>query len=294
MYIFLSGKKDQDVYLRNFARSMDANLLQTSRFVKVRNNGSEKIIFRDQSLDAYRDVAFAGLLRGNYHLYDYATKNENADFFYIDHAYFDPGYRGKRWMRIVKNGFVKNVLTNELNTKRLYENFKIDLQPYKNYKDNRNIVVLPPSNTVARTFNAVDWQENIYEQIRKYTDRPIVIRNKNGPVLDERMMAIKSKQIYKHEKTIEQELDEAYCVFAYNSSVALRALERGIPVICERYCPAYPISNKIENIDDLEEYEREKLFVSLSWGQFTIEESRNSKTFRILKSVKQWDEYNAI
>jgi len=293
MNVFLSGKKDQDYYLKSFARSMDGNLLQTSRFVRVRNNGSEDIIIRDQTLGTSQDIVFAGLLRGNYHLLKYANDN-NLDFFYIDHAYFDPGYKGKRWMRIVKNGFVKNIITGEIDCKRLYQNFKIDFQKYHEYKDKRNIVVLPPSNTVSRVFDCIDWEEKIVSEIKKYTDRPIVMRYKNGPIMDETMTRSKSRQIYNYDKTIQEELNDAYCVVSFNSSVALRALEMGIPVICEKYCPAYPVSNKIQDIENLIEYEREKLFTSLSWGQFNIEEARNSKTFRILKNIKQWDDYNGI
>ena len=43
-----------------------------------------------------------GILRGTGHLLKEAI-SKNIDRYYIDHAYFDPGYEGDCWLRISKN-----------------------------------------------------------------------------------------------------------------------------------------------------------------------------------------------
>ena len=48
-----------------------------------------------------------GILRGTGHLLKEAAIN-NIDRYFIDHAYFDPGYEGKCWLRISKNKHTMN------------------------------------------------------------------------------------------------------------------------------------------------------------------------------------------
>ena len=51
-------------------------------------------------------IVTQGILRGTGHLLKEAAK-KNIDRYYIDHAYFNPGYKNEFWLRISKN---KNVI----------------------------------------------------------------------------------------------------------------------------------------------------------------------------------------
>lgn len=288
IYAFLSGKKDQDSYVTAFANAINAKIVHTKHFLAYHNrtnlayNKMQKKI-----LPNCRAIVLAGLLRGNYHILDMAIKN-GIDFYYIDHAYFNSGYKYPHWMRVTKNGFSQNLIIPNANESRLKEKYNTTFKDY-NYRDNKNIVVFPPSNTVSRVFGVEDWETKTVEEIRKVTDRPIIIRKKTGPVLDKRMINTVSKEVYHYEDSIDRVLEQAYCVVTFNSSVALTALEGGIPVICDRFCPAYPISNKLEDLENLVEYDRLPLFNSLIWGQFTKNEIGNLKTFNHINSITQWE-----
>lgn len=287
MYAFINGKREQDRYVKSFASAVGAKTVHTQHFIKIeRDRNTIKKIVTKKPLPNCTGFIFAGLMRGNAHILSIALDN-NIPFYYIDHAYFNSGYKDPQWMRVVKNGFAQNTLITNIDGKRLNQNFPINLQPY-NYKDKRNIVVFPPSNTVARVFKSTQWEENIVKRISEFTDRPIVVRRKSGPIMDDHLLHHASKERYDYKETIEETLDDAYCVVAFNTSIALQALERGIPVICDRYCPAFPISNELKHINDLKEYDREPLFRSLSWGQFTIHEIANPKTFGHINNVIQW------
>jgi capsule polysaccharide modification protein KpsS len=96
----------------------------------------------------------------------------------------------------------------------------------------------------------------------------------------------KSRNVY--EKSLEEELRDAYCVVAFNSTAALDALKMGVPVICEKYCPAFPLSHAFDQIENLQEKDRLKLFKSLACGQYTFDEVSQTKTFNYLNSIKQW------
>lgn len=289
IYAFLSGKKEQDKFIKHLAVGAGAKLVHTRHFVRTAPayRGEPKRIKVKTPLPSCRGFIFAGLLRGNAHILNMAIE-KNIPYYYVDHAYFNSGYKNNpQWMRVVKNGFMQNTLIPNVNDARLNQNFSVNLQPY-DYKDKKNIVVFPPSNTVARVFNQKTWEANIVENIKKHTDRPIVIRRKTGPVLDDQLFYPYTKEVHEYPETIDQVLDNAYCVVAFNSSIALKALERGIPVICDRYCPAFPISNELKHIEDLKEFDRQPLFNSLAWGQFTLNEVSNQKTFGFINNTLQW------
>jgi hypothetical protein len=286
-YVFLTGKKEQDGYLKSFAGAIGAKTVYTRHYISVlppRNN-NPAIVKKKKVLPGTSGLIFSGILRGNAHVLDIALQN-NIPYYYVDHAYFGAGYKNPHWMRVTKNGFCQNTILPDAKTNRL-DSLNIHFKDY-NFRSNRNIVVLPPSNSVARVFNQTGWEEAIVKKIRNHTDRPIVVRRKDGPVMDKLLVDIKGKEKYHYNESIEETLDNAYCVVAYNSSLALRALEKGIPVICERHCPAYPLSHSIEEIENLKEKDRLPLFASLAWGQFTMEEISNPKTFTHINNIIQW------
>ena len=246
----------------------------------------EKIIKKPLPPKA-RAIIFSGILRGNAHLFEMARKR-NVDFYYIDHAYFNNGYNGPCWMRITKNGFVQNAIIPSADKERFASNFHLELEDY-NFKNKQDIVILPPSNVVARVFDKIAWEENVIKEIRKYTDRPIVVRRKPGDTIDNLLInpqKIRNKP--KYEKSLEEVFRDAYCVVAYNSSAALDALRMGVPVICDKFCPVFPLTHSLNQIEDLKEKERMPLFQSLAHGQYTIGEAQDLKTFEYLKGVKQW------
>jgi len=288
MLFFLTGKREQDQYMKSFSCAVPGKLVNTQHFIytQPKYRCEPPVIKRKDFLPSYSSVAFAGLLRGNTHMLDAAIE-KNLNFYYVDHAYFNSGYKDPQWMRVTKNGFVQNCLIPNVDETRFKKHFNSKFEDYR-FKGKKNIVVFPPSNTVARIFNQIDWEEKTVETIKKYTDRPIVVRRKSGPIMDDHLVKIVSKENYTYEETLEETLDNAYCVVAFNSAVALRALEKGIPVICERYCPAFPLSHSFEQIENLSEKERLPLFASLAWGQFTMGEIRETSTFEHINKIIQW------
>lgn len=113
--------------------------------------------------------------------------------------------------------------------------------------------------------NFTEWTQQIVNEIRKHTDRPIVIRphprNTRG--------AIKSQAVVGHNITVsenvtlggqqggtglDEDLKQAYCVVTYNSLSAIEAVCEGIPVFAmDDGSMVWPIAHKklskIENIN---------------------------------------------
>ena len=290
MYAFLSGKREQDRYVKMFGSSCGARIVHTRHFVsKVQRQGSDsgKLIKRNLPSNI-KGIIFSGMLRGNAHLFEFA-KSRNIDFYYIDHAYFNQGYKDPYWMRITKNGFVQNTILKNTDPKRFENNFDLKIKDY-NFKDKRNIIILPPSNVVSKIFEKQTWEENIIKVLRKHTDRPIIVRQKpNNTSIDDLLYSpIKLKDKIEHKQTLNEVLEDAYCVVAYNSNAAIEALQAGVPVICDKMCPAFPLSHALNEIENLVEKDRMPLFQSLAHGQYTMQEARDEKVFRYLNANKQW------
>lgn len=288
IYVFLTGKQEQDRYLKQVAIGIGGKLVYTKQFLSIieKRPGMPRKVKAKKLYDA-TGLVFAGILRGNYHILKSALAN-NIPFYYIDHAYFNAGYGKPHWMRITKNGFCQNQILPNADSERFNSNFSsVGFDNY-NFKQKKNILVLPPSNSTARVFGDTNWETIITKKIKQYTDRPIVVRRKNGPIMDDMMLLQKDKEKYIYDETLEEALNKAYCVVAYNSSVALTALQRGIPVICERFCPAYPLSHDISEIENLIEKDRFPLFSSLAHGQYKMKEAADPRTFRFINSSTQW------
>lgn len=288
IYVFLSGKREQDRYLKQVAIGLGGKIVYTRQFLSFTPHrpGMPRQIKTKKLHDA-TGLVFAGMLRGNYYLLRTALDN-NIPYYYVDHAYRGNGYNSPFRMRITKNGFCQNQILPDVDSQRFNNHFPLAEFKDYNFKEKKNIVVLPPSNTVARVFGDTNWESVITKKIREHTDRPIVVRRKNGPILDSEMLLQKDKEKYYYEHTLEQALDEAYCVVAYNSAVALDALQKGIPVLCERFCPAYPLSHEISEIENLTEKDRRPLFESLMWGQYKMKEVTDPRTFKFINNSTQW------
>ena len=71
---------------------------------------------------------------------------------------------------------------------------------------------------------------------------------------------------------MQEDLDDAHCVVTFNSGVGVKALCEGIPVICGIECAAYPIANKIEDVENLQQHERQPWLNHLAHSQFTLAE----------------------
>lgn len=285
----MSGKREQDKYVKAFASSCGAKIVHTRHFISLQH-GHHSIpprVIKKRFLAGVTGVMFSGILRGNFYLFEMA-KNQNLDVYYVDHAYFGRGYKDPQWMRITKNGFIQNLILPDANKSRYETYFDANFKDYS-FTNKNNIVVLPPSNVMSKAFNQSDWEKQTIEEIRKYTDRPIVVRRKDGPSIDDLLInPIRTKSQNVYERSLEEELNNAYCVVAFNSTVALDALKMGIPVICEKYCPAFPLSHTFNQIENLKEKDRLRLFRSLACGQYTISEAAQIKTFNYLNSIKQW------
>ena len=176
-------------------------------------------------------VATLGILRGT-GLMLREAQSLGIDYYYMDHAYFNSGYSGKGYLRVTKNAHSCNTLEDAKSKK--FDTFtNYTLEDWRsNEQRGEKILILPPTDAVGWYFMDKDWLSRTVEKIKSVTDREIVVRYKPAePVVDDRGFLLELRNPEQSYPPLAQQLDDSFCVVAYNSMAALEATLKGIPVI---------------------------------------------------------------
>ena len=232
--------------------------------------------------------------------------DNNIDFYYIDTGYMGC-YPVKKWQRFTKNNLQ---IRDHLNyaqldfltdVKVLKKRFKdITNIDYDNYKPKRpvegeSILIIPPSlNTIRglKVMKHMDFDQDHYiefitKEIRKYTDRKIIVRQK--PNRKERTL---------NGKTLLQQLkkDKVHCLVAYNSIAAFEAIQEGYPAVTlGPNCANYLADNELKNLEkpyfaDDEKIREHSLYLSAC--QFNIEEFKNGYAIKQIEQLQHHPTYH--
>ena len=234
--------------------------------------GSKADFFYPEENPIYQggDSIVWGLIRGAGQLM-IETSDSGCDFYQMDNAYFGRNI----YYRVTKNALQLSEISKHITPHRckiIFKELGLKILPW-NIKRNGPIILCLSSNHLYEFYgaSAEDWVKSTIAQIRQYSDREIIIRDKD---LDP-------------SNPIQHQINNAWCVITHVSAAALDALLLGIPVITTGDCAASPLSTKFQYIDNPSMPEgREDLFASLSWGQFTQAEMLSGFAWEVLTNSK--------
>jgi len=215
------------------------------------------LIRRQDFTDFSQDCLFRNM-QGNEQML--LTKmNNNWNFWFIDTGYtnFLNGKR-KDWHRLTRN-HLHHIKPFDAPVDRLgiFESF-----PKKWRGGGDKIMLIEPGEFSARTFgiDIEHWKKNVIEELRKYTDKKIVVREKLSKKV--------RNSLYK-----ELAGDDYYCVININSNAAIESIWNGIPVITLSDHISNLVSRRnISDINNLYKGDLAKWLAMLSYCQFTYEE----------------------
>ena len=230
--------------------------------------------------DATKVVMF-GVLRGTHLVYKWAQKNK-IDFYYIDRPYWGETRNAPYYVKIAKNNHLKNWIEKRPHD-RFEKSFPWPIKPWK--KNGKNIIVCPPSNAMKEFFGVHDWLDKTISTLKANTDRPIFVKNKGyNPIIGYDKYGgykVTGKDDQKPSGPIDWE--NAYAVVTYNSNITLEATTKGIPCFTDIHNACAPISETdFSKIETPTYADREPLYYSMAYGQFTAEEMQNGFAWRIL------------
>lgn len=208
-------------------------------------------------------------------------KRQGRDFYYIDTGYFGNYSKGKTYHRIVKNAMQHlGSIQDRPEDRFLRTDTKLrSFSSQKKRDRGSKILLCPPSEKAMRCgwgLNLEDWMQETMRELKKHTDREIVVREKR--VRTERQL----------DDTIWQALeDDIYCLVTYNSIAAVEALIMGKPVFALGPNAAHHFArNDLSLIEDPirpSDDEVRRFFCHLSYGQFTKAEMLNGTAWSILQ-----------
>ena len=137
------------------------------------------------------------------------------------------------------------------------------------------ILVCPSSDSINNYLDRPNWLKETIEQIKRYTDRPIKVREKprgrgtSGPS--------------EAKVPLSEDLKDAWCLVTSCSIAAVEAQCMGIPVICHNKSFATEIAGQeLADIEDPFFVGAEEWLYSLAYQQFTPEEFENGRAVEIL------------
>ena len=223
----------------------------------------------DKVIKSTTPVVFRGITKSKHMR---ACIETGRIFYYIDTGYFGNG-RKKLYHRITKNA-MQNIgpVINRPRDRLAATGY----QPRK-FRSGRNILVCPPSAKAMECFglNLQEWIAAVIKEIKKYTDRPIIIREKA------------SRRERTAVDTIEMALErDVHCLVTYNSIAATEAVLLGKPAFTLGPNAAHSVSSNdlaqlespyIPTLDEVEEWA-----AHLAYAQFTEAEMTDGTAWRIL------------
>lgn len=197
---------------------------------------------------------------------------QGRDFYYIDTGYFG-NYKLKDYHRVTKNamqwlGPIEDRPGDRLERTRV--------KP-RAITPGSKILICPPS-AKALSYWELDekkWVNDTVEEIKKYTDREIIVRLKQP------------RSVRATVDTIEHALEnDIHCMVTFNSIAAVESLIYGKPVFTMAPNAAQPLANtdlsKIENPFCPELDRVYDLLKCLAYHQFTVEEMRSGYAWQVL------------
>jgi len=222
--------------------------------------------------DDNRPLSFRGITKK--HIYDYCKEN-GRDFYFVDTGYYG-NTKNKNWHRVTKNslqycGELRDVPADRYIKAHGYT---------KKFTSGGKILLCPPSDK-AMSFYGEDldtWMETTLAEIKKHTDREVVIRLK------------KSRKERVFNDTIQDALqDDVHCLVTYNSIAAIEALMEGKPAFVLGQNAASPLcSNDLSKLETpLYPSEDEVMYLlsNLAYHMFTVTELQNGDAWRL---IQEW------
>ena len=203
---------------------------------------------------------------------------ENRHTFY----YMDSGYFGNYKCTVNPSGWkwyhriVKNAVQHSNIIDRPSDRWEALKQPIPRIQSSgKNILLVTPSEKPCKFYgiNLEQWKKETIQEIKKHTDRPIVIREKTD-------------RPSRVNRPIFEDFKDTWCTVTYNSIAATESVLSGIPSFTLAPNAADPVCDKdLSLIETPTKFDQDLIYkwaCHLAYGQFHIDEMKSGKAYNIL------------
>jgi hypothetical protein len=195
--------------------------------------------------------------------------DNNLPFWFIDSGYTNFVEPNKKWHRLVRNHlhFNQNFVA-PANRLGIFPSF-----PQSWRRNGTKILIVEPGEFAAGIMHveAKSWGQQVAEELKKYTDRPIEFRSKTNK---------------KTRTSLYQQLlvGDYYCTVSINSNSAVESIWAGVPAITLDKHVSNPVTkNSLSDINNLYYGPLGDWLAWLSYCQFTFEELMDGTALNIIR-----------
>lgn len=232
-----------------------------------------EIVESGEEIPVIWSVLWSGRMSMNKKIYDHYRKN-GQNVLIIEVGNF---FRGKTW-RISLNHV--NRLGFFANDKNLDEyrpqKLGINLENLKTSRNSSILIAAQHDKSLQWEGNPslTEWVQQTVKDLRQYTDRRVIVRPHPRCRFSINLPNVSVEMPKKVMNTYDDfDIDyNFHCVLNFNSGPAIQAAIKGVPIICDSSSLAFPISDSIKNIENLNLPDREKWLVELSHTEWTVDE----------------------
>jgi len=209
-------------------------------------------------------------------------------FYYVDNGYMGNLMKRKEYYRIVKNN-IQHTKPKDVPSDRFEA--LVRFAPYMRYHGQKTygqtgpILLVTPSEKPCQFYN-IDrdtWVQETVAEIKKHTDRPIIIRDKG----------LRPDRIKDNSVAGQCRRDAVHAVVTYQSMAALEAIHYGIPAFTMAPSCTDTVANRdlslIESPKYPDEQEFEKLLHYLAYCQYTCDEMREGVAYKNIEKFELYD-----
>jgi hypothetical protein len=233
----------------------------------IATNDEKATILRDNTVNSMPGV-FWGLANNNFQLIKEYQKN-NIPYYFTDMPYWNRWNGDNRqtcsW-RVIPNALHCNWVKDFPNDR--FKQLNVTVNDWR--ENGEHILVCPSSNTIEIFYDQTNWLNNTINEIKKYTDRPIKVRQKprNDKTSGPMAAAI----------PFEEDVKNAWAVVTLSSIAGVEAACLGVPVFCHIASACSPLGNtNLSNIESPVLSDRAPLLNTLSYYQYTEKELKEKK-----------------
>lgn len=265
-WIFLS-KNNEDEYINMFAMGCNSTPVSTEDF---------------NYEDSKEPIVLRGILK-----YKIMQKcwNDKRDFYFIDTGYLGnqsgPGnpMGWKFYHRIVKNDiqYSGDIISRPSDR---FDRLKLRINKWK--KGGKKILIAKPDEKPMRFYglDLDEWMANTISTIKKYSDRPIEIRER-----------VKNRTARMVHNTLKEALDDdVHCLITFNSNSATESVMHGVPafVLAPSHAASPVCLTDLSKIENPYYPDQDKVYqwaCHLAYLQFHNEELKSGAAKKMLEEI---------
>jgi hypothetical protein len=199
--------------------------------------------------------------------------DQQKDFWFIDSGYTNFLLeKRKQWHRLVHNNIHHGNIDIDYPDDRLK---LLPTLPRYWRKKGRTILVIESSESYCYMNGTTlkEWRNNIKQEIKKYSDRPIEFRSKES-----------SRKTRSTMYDLLRQSKEYHCIISNSSNAAVEAVWAGVPAITlNRHISNSVTKNQISDINDLYKGDIDPWVRAISYNQFTFDELCNGTALDIIR-----------